>query len=67
MNLWTARIHEPSTVKAEMLKTDAKGGNEVVLGTKEQEMPVGYLHHALPTFFIKIGPATLRTKCWRCA
>ena len=32
MNLWMARLREASSVKVEVLKTDAKGGNEVVLG-----------------------------------
>ena len=60
MNLWMARLHEASSVKVEILKTDAKGGNEVVLGTQEQKMPVNYLHHDLPTFFIKVGPASFK-------
>ena len=50
MNLWMARLREASSVKVEVLKTDAKGGNEVVLGTQEQKMPVNYLHHDLPSF-----------------
>ena len=47
-------------MKVEILKTDAKGGNEVVLGSQEQKMPVNYLHHDLPTFFIKVGQATFK-------
>ena len=32
----------------------------MVLGTQEQAMPVNYLHHDLPTFFVKVGQASFK-------
>ncbi len=62
LNLWMARLHKASTVKVEILKTDAKGGHAVVLGSEQKDMPVNYLHHDLPTIFVNVGPTTFKNE-----
>jgi hypothetical protein len=60
LNLWTARLKAMASVKVEVLKTDAKGKKETVLGTSETALRVIPHHHAMYTFNVKVGPASLK-------
>jgi hypothetical protein len=62
MNLWYKRLPAPVTIKAEVIKTDAKGGNVEVLGTATANLatnPKQPWPHTTTTLFIKVGKTTL--------
>jgi hypothetical protein len=60
VNLWTTRPTAPTTLKFEVLKTDAKGENATVLGATEKALAMAPLHHNLANVFVKVGAATLK-------
>jgi hypothetical protein len=62
MNLWTARLKSLASVKVEVLKTDAKGGQATVIGTSESALRATPHHHALYTVSVKVGPASLKNE-----
>ncbi len=62
VNLWYKRLPAPVSVKVEVLRTDAKGGNEQVLGSAEEHLatdPKHPWHHNLATFFVPVSKTTL--------
>jgi hypothetical protein len=60
MNLWTTRLKSLASVKVEVLKTDAKGGQATVIGTSESALRATPHHHVLYTVNVKVGPASLK-------
>jgi hypothetical protein len=62
MNLWTTRLKSLASVKVEVLKTDAKGGQETVIGTSESALRATPHHHALYTVNVKVGATSLKNE-----
>jgi hypothetical protein len=59
LNLWAARLKAMASVKVDVLKTDAKGKKETVLGTSETALRVIAHHHAMYSLNVKVDPTSL--------